>query len=150
MPSFGADTSPSAVGRWAFGTATVICALIGLFVNARWFAAAGAFGTIWYLWDLAWENVLGPLAGFLTGVVSGTTGIDEPPELTMDDNIRLLERHLASDTAPRHVQIQSALRLAEIYRLNRHDDARAAEVIRRAREKWPDAKELEVADTHEG
>jgi hypothetical protein len=150
MPTFGPDISPSAVGRWAFGMATVICALIGLFVDARWFGAAGAFGTIWYLWDLAWENVLGPLAGFLTGAVSGTTGIDEPPELTIDDNIRLLERHLTSDTAPRHVQIQSALRLAEIYRLNRHDDARAAEVIRRAREKWPDAKELEVADTREG
>jgi hypothetical protein len=41
------------------------------------------------------------------------------------------------------VQIQSALRLAEIYRLTRQDPERARDVIARVRARWPDAPELQ-------
>ena len=116
----------------------------GLFGDPRLFAASGVFGTIWWLWDLAWDNVIGPFAGFLTGTLTGSISVETPPDLTVDDTIRLLEHHLTSDGVPRHVQIQSALRLAEMYRHNRHDPARAEAVIRQVKEKWPDAKELAV------
>jgi hypothetical protein len=130
------------VGRWAFGAATLLTALLGILGDARWFAASGAFGTAWWAWDFLWDNVLGPAGGWFVGMLTGAATADQPPQLTLEDTIRLLENHLGADGVPRHVQIQSALRLAEIYRLNRKDPARADEVIRRVRARWPDAAEL--------
>ncbi len=144
MPQPGSFESPSAVGRAMFGVATVVTVILGLAGDARWFAASGAFGTAWWAWDFLWDNVVGPLGGWLVGALTGSATVEEPPELTLDDTIRLLEAHLEADGVPRHVQVQSALRLAEIYRLSRNDPARAKEVIRRVREKWPDAPELKA------
>jgi hypothetical protein len=129
MPGFGPYTSPSSVGRSAFGAATVLMAIFGLSGDARWFAASGAFGIVWWAWDFVWDNVLGPLGGWLTAMLAGTAGVETPPDLTLDDTIRLLESHLTADGVTRHVQIQSALRLAEIYRLNKQDPARARDVL---------------------
>lgn len=145
MPVFGPINSAGAVGRLAFGAATVAAALLGaMLADARLLAAAGAFGTIWWAWDLLAANVLAPMGRLLTGAVTGTSGVEEPPDLTVDDTIRLLESHLAGDAAPRHVQIQSALRLAEMYRWNRKDEAKAEEVLAKVRAKWPDAPEFKV------
>jgi hypothetical protein len=144
MPMFGPATSPSVVGRTMFGAATILTALLGLSGDARWFAASGAFGTAWWAWDALWGNVFGPLGDWLSGMLLGSASVEEPPDLTLDDTVRLLESHLSAEGVTQHVQIQSALRLAEIYRLNRHDPARAEEVIRRVRERWPDAPELKV------
>ena len=141
MPSAGSAISPGAVGRVAFGVATVVTALVGLVADARWFAASAAFGGVWWAWDTLCDSVFAPLGRLLTGAFDGTSGVDEPPDLTVDDTIRLLERHLAEDAVPRHVQIQAALRLAEMYRLNKHDPAKADEVIRRVKARWPDAPE---------
>ena len=134
--------SPSAVGRTFFGGATIVTALMGVAGDKRWLAASGAFGIAWWGWDFVWENVLGPLGGLVTGILGGSVAVEEPPDLTLDDTVRLLESHLASDGVPRHVQIQSALRLAEIYRLGRNDPAKADAVLQRVRERWPDAPEL--------
>jgi len=142
MPASGPFESPSAVGRTMFGAATILTALLGLAGDARWFAASGAFGTAWWAWDAVWDNVLGPLGSWLSGMLTGTADVDQPPDLTLEDTIRLLESHLAADGVTRHVQIQSALRLAEIYRLNQKDPAKADEVIARVKAKWPDAPEL--------
>ena len=136
--------SPGAFGRALFGVATVVTALLGLLGDARWFAASGAFGIAWWAWDFLWDSVVGPMGGWFTGMLTGTSTVEEPPDLTLDDTVRLLESHLAADGTTRHVQIQSALRLAEIYRLNQKDEAKAQAVIQRVRERWPDAKELEV------
>lgn len=144
MPATGPFESPSAVGRTMFGVATVLTALLGLAGDGRWFVASGAFGTAWWAWDFVWDSVVSPLGGWFVGALTGSATVEEPPELTLEDTIRLLESHLEGDGVPRHVQVQSALRLAEIYRLNRKDDARARDVIRRVKDKWPDAKELEV------
>lgn len=144
MPANQPFQSPSAVGRTMFGAATVLTALLGLAGDARWFAASGAFGTAWWAWDAVWDSVLGPLGGWFSGMLTGTADVDEPPDLTLDDTVRLLESHLTADGVTRHVQIQSALRLAEIYRLNRKDPAKADEVLARVRAKWPDAPELKV------
>lgn len=136
--------SPSAVGRAFFGGATIVTALMGVAGDKRWLAASGAFGVAWWGWDFVWENVLGPLGGLVTGILGGSVEVEDPPDLTLDDTVRLLESHLASDGVPRHVQIQSALRLAEIYRLGRHDPAKADAVLQRVRERWPDAPELKA------
>ena len=142
--------SPGAVGRFMFGVATVLTALLGLTGDARWFAASGAFGTVWWAWDFLADSVVGPLGGWFLGLLTGSATVEEPPELTLDDTVRLLESHLSADGVTRHVQIQSALRLAEIYRLNRKDPVRAEEVIRLVRERWPDAPELRVFEKAEG
>ncbi|HVO36088.1 MAG TPA: hypothetical protein VMT21_11010 [Gemmatimonadales bacterium] len=143
MAAFGPPTSPYVVGRRFFATATVAAALFGLIGDARWFAASGAFGIAWWGWDAIWENVLGPLGAWFAGMLTGTWGVASPPDLTVDDTIRLLEDHLTADAVPRHVQIQSALRLAEIYRTNKLDPQRAQDVIARMRARWPDAPELQ-------
>ncbi len=145
MARFGPPTSPSVVGRRFLATATVVATVLGLLGDPRWFAASGAFGIAWWGWDAIWGNVFGPLGGWLMGMLSGTSGVAAPPDLTLDDTIRLLENHLQTDAVPRHVQIQSALRLAEIYRLNKQDPQRAQEVLARVRARWPDAPELQRA-----
>ncbi len=135
--------SPAGVGRWFLGVATVACALVGLLGDARWFAASGALGIVWWGWDLVWVNVFAPLGAMLAGGSAGAPeAAEEPPALSTDDTIRLLEHHLVSADAPRHVQIQAALRLAELYRFSREDAAKADEVMRRIRDKYPDAEEL--------
>jgi len=144
MPVFGSSTSPSAAGRMLLGTATIVTALLGLAGDARWFAMSGALGVAWWAWDWLFENVVGPLGSLFTGALTGTADVEEPPDLSLDDTVRLLEDNLAADGVTRHVQIQSALRLAEIYRLNKKDPAKADQVIRQVKAKWPDAKELEA------
>jgi hypothetical protein len=146
MPRYGPVSSPSVVGRLFLGIATAVSALLGFLGDRRWFAASAAFGTAWWGWDFVWGNVFGPLGGWFTGMLAGTSTVEAPPDLSVDDTIRLLEDHLSADGVPRHVQIQSALRLAEIYRLNRQDPQRARDVIAKVRARWPDAPELQPLD----
>jgi len=149
MPTFGPATSPSTVGRLMLGMATVFTAVLGLAGDARWFAASGALGTAWWAWDWLFANLFGPAGTWFFGMLTGETGVEEPPDLSLDDTIRLLESHLATDGVTRHVQIQSALRLAEIYRLNRHDEAKAQAVIQKVRERFPDAPELAMFEKNQ-
>jgi len=142
MPTLGSPQSPGTAGRFLFGIGTVFFAMLGLAGDARWFAASGALGTVWWMWDWAFANVFGPLGSWFIGMLTGTASVEEEPDLTLDDTVRLLENNLSADGVTRHVQIQSALRLSEIYRLNQHDEAKAQAVIRRVQEKWPDAPEL--------
>ena len=150
MPAFGPAPSPGVVGRRFFATATVVALVLGLLGDPHWFAASGAFGVAWWAWDAIWENVLAPIGGWFTGMLAGTSGVEVPPDLTVDDTIRLLEGHLSAEAVPRHVQIQSALRLAEIYRLSKQDPERARDVIARVRSRWPDAPELQRIDPRQG
>jgi hypothetical protein len=142
MTSHGPPTSPGAAGRRILATATVVAALLGVLGDARWLAASGAFGIAWWAWDAIWDNVFGPIGGWFAAMLTGTSDVETPPDLSLDDTIRLLENHIAADAVPRHVQVQSALRLAEIYRLNKHDPQRAEEIIAKVRAKWPDSPEL--------
>jgi hypothetical protein len=144
MGPFRSVTSPSAVGRRFLGAATIVSVVFGLAGDARWFAASAALGTAWWGWDLIWDNVIAPLGNWFTGMLTGTVTVEQPPDLSLDDTIRLLESHLAATASPQHVQIQSALRLAEIYQIARKDPARAREVIERVRARWPDAPQLKA------
>lgn len=140
---------PSVVIRASFGTATVACLLVAVFARGdpRWFVAAGACGTIWWVWDILWEHVLVPSGDWLLRLLTGQEPIGEKDQLrpTLDDTIRLLENHL-QQRASRQVCINAAVRLEEIYRMVKKDPARASRVIEQARELYPDAVELERYD----
>ena len=139
--------NPGSVVRGVFAAATVLCLVLGLGLqSAKLLAAGGAFGLIWTLWDVLWSRVLGPGGGWVARVL--TEGVGETPAATrptLDDTIRLLENHLAHG-ADRHVEIQAAIRLEEIYRTIRKDPARAREILEMVRRKYPDAEELKRHD----
>ena len=71
MAFLGYDTSPSKVGRFAFAAATLLSVALGLLGDDRWFAASASFGALWWLWDFVWDSVLGPLGGWLSGLLTG-------------------------------------------------------------------------------
>lgn len=131
--------------RVIFGTATFLFLGAALVVRSdpRLYAASAVFGTVWWLWDLLVEYVVEPLGQWvvreLLGGGIGATPSGLRPDL--DDTIRFLEAHLARG-AGRHVDINAAIRLEEIYRLAKKDTAQARRVIEVVRERYPDAPEL--------
>lgn len=143
MSAFERYTNPGIVVRAVFAAATVVFLLLGLGLRSpRLLAAAAAFGLVWTLWDLLWDRVLGPGGAWAARVL--TEGVGEAPAATrptLDDTIRLLESHLAHG-ADRHVEIQAAIRLAEIYRTIRKEPERAREILEAVRRKYPDAAEI--------
>jgi hypothetical protein len=139
--------SPGVVVRAVFAGATVIFLVLGLTLrSARLLGAAAVFGLVWTLWDVLWNRVLGPGGAWAARAL--TEGVGETPAATrpsLDDTVRLLENHLAHG-ADRHVEIQAAIRLEEIYRTIRMDPERAREVLERVRRKYPDSEELKRHD----
>jgi hypothetical protein len=137
------ELTPSRIVRWAMGAATIVSAVVGYAVHdARFYVASGAFGTIWTAWDLFMDFVVGPateLLGELLGQGGGGGASDMRP--TLDDTIRLLEHHLERGASP-SVEIEAAIRLAEIYRTVKHDPERARDVIARVRARHPSAQAL--------
>jgi hypothetical protein len=136
---------PGAVVRSLLGGATVVSLVFGWWLggDARILALSSALGTVWLAWDLLTDYVIGPVAGFLGQVLSGQVGV-QPSDATrpsLEDTIRLLENHI-DHHASRHVQVNAALRLAEIYRTVKHDPERAHQVVERVRARFPDATEL--------
>ena len=141
------EISAAQIVRRIFAAATLGFLAIGLLHRAdpRWLIASGVFGTIWLAWDLLVEHLLAPLTDWLSGMLSDGIGVPNDSTVanlrpTLDDTIRLLEGHLERG-ASRHVDINAALRLAEIYRL-KHDEENARRVIDVARVRYPDAEEL--------
>jgi hypothetical protein len=134
---------PETVVRAVFATATIVFGVLGLLLReGRLLVAAGVFGTIWTAWDVIWDRVIGPFGSWtFQTLTEGTGGPPVNDRPTLDDTIRLLESHLEHG-ATRHVQVQAALRLEEIYRTIRKDPARARGVLERIRERYPDAPEL--------
>jgi hypothetical protein len=151
MSPFERYTNPGVVVRAVLATATVIFLLLGLSLRSgRLLAAAAVFGVVWTLWDLLWNRVLGPGGSWAARVL--TEGVGETPAATrptLDDTVRLLENHLAHG-ADRHVEIQAAIRLEEIYRTIRKDPERARQILEGARCKYPDAEELKRHDRSGG
>jgi len=134
---------PEAIVRGLFAAATIVFGGLGLVIReTRLLVAAGAFGILWTVWDVLWDRVIGPGTEWVFRTLTEGAG-GAPPNIrpTLDDTIRLLERHLAGD-ASRSVHIQAALRLEEIYRTIRKDPARARAVLEAARARYPDAPEL--------
>ena len=136
---------PSAIGifRATVGGGTWAAIVLGLVTHdKRWFAASALLGAMWFAADSLVARIFDPLMQFLLGWFQGDE--DLPVELrpTVDDTIRLLEHHIENH-AHRHVQIQAALRLADIYRAVYRDQDKAALVLEKVRMRFPDAAELQ-------
>lgn len=136
------NLSAAAVVRTAFAAVTVFAVTLGVLVDGRWFAVSGLCGAVWILWDVIAEGVVAPLGRWTSGMLAGEGLLDPAPPLTEDDVIRLLESHLEGDTS-REVQIQSAMRLVELYRARGRDPAHARAIVAKVRERFPDANELD-------
>ncbi len=137
------------VVRGVFAAGTVVFFVAGLIVrdDPRWFAAAGALGLVWWLWDILLDHVIVPLGDWFLGLLSGAGAGEELGSLrpTIDDMMRLLESHIEKG-ASEQVCVNAAIRLEEIYRTVKKDPQRARRVIESVREKYPDAPEWEGYD----
>jgi hypothetical protein len=131
--------------RRIFGTATIVFAGVGFAVgdDPRWFVASGMCGVLWWSWDLLLEYVVTPVGDWISGqlIGGGLMGSSAGMRPNLEEMIGLLEGHLRRGTS-RKVDINAAVRLEEIYRTVKKDPGRAREVIRIARERYPDAAEL--------
>lgn len=135
----------SRVVRSVLGVATFLMLGVAVLVgDARVYAAAAVFGTVWWLWDLLVDYVFEPLGEWATQHVlgGGLGGADSDLRPDLDELIRLLETHLRHG-ASRQVDLNAAIRLEEIYRLVKKDPERARRVIELVRSRYPDAPELE-------
>jgi hypothetical protein len=137
--------SPWPVVRTTLAIFTAAFVVLGVASgDLRWWAASAATGTAWWVWDLFVAHVLEPLEDWVVHVVSGgflEGGRDTAGRPTLDETVAYLERHLANPTS-RQVDLNAAIRLAEIYRTVKQDSARAEAVLRTVRERYPDAPEL--------
>lgn len=137
--------STGAIVRHTVGGATIVFGIVGFLHGAdpRWLGASALLGAVWTLWDLLVDQLIRPLGDwFMDFAADGGAEGDDGLRPTPEDTIRLLEHHVAHG-ASRHVEIQSALRLAELYETVRHDSASAKRVIATVRARYPDAPELE-------
>jgi hypothetical protein len=90
------------------------------------------------------DGLLAPVGRFLGGALGGGLP-SEPDPTTIEDETAALERLLARDDLAQHRELLAGIRLAEIYRLQQHDPAKADALIERLRAKYPDAHELTYA-----
>ncbi|MFQ5702878.1 MAG: hypothetical protein ACE5HT_02530 [Gemmatimonadales bacterium] len=134
----------SRVVRFTFGGASLATLVVALIVtdDPRWYGLSGACGIVWWAWDLLVEQVFDPagdwLARALTGQLDSSAAGTRP---TLEDTIRLLEHHLEHGASPK-VEINCAIRLAEIYTTAKHNPERARQVMEMVRQRYPDAEEL--------
>ena len=143
--------SPRAVVRGILGVAMVGAALavvVSFFATGAvaWKAVAllaalwGAWGFLGGLFDL----IVAPLGRFLGNALGG--GEPPPPSDTgLAQETAMLEHLLAGGSLARHREILVGVRLAEIYRLQQRDAAKAEALIARLESKYPDAPELKYA-----
>jgi len=140
------ELTVSRVVRMVFGTATVSLLVVAFAVDRepRLFAAAAAFGAIWWSWDLLLEHVFEPLGDWIVRTVAGGgVGMSDPTARpSLDELVRLLESHLARGSS-RQVDLNAAIRLEEIYRMVKRDPEGAQRVIALVLERYPDAPELQ-------
>ncbi len=136
--------SPLAVARRILGPAlgaAGVVVVVRFFLTGRVDSALLAFFAIlWAAFGAVtgfFHVVLEPLSGLWGRMMGGSA-------ITLADEIATLE-HLLTQALPPEREIQSALRLAEIYRKYRRDNGRADALLARLRAKYPEARELAAA-----
>lgn len=103
-------------------------------------------GVLWAVWGFLggiFDYLLEPAGRFFMNQLTGNVALPDTTE-TLDELTARLERLIAQPLEPHH-EILVGIRLAEIYRLNQHDPARAEALLARLRAKYPDAPELALA-----
>ncbi len=143
------EVSASKVVRGVFAAGTVVFFGVGLAIrdDPRWFAAAGALGIIWWIWDILVDHLFCATGEWFFGMLTGHSAVEPLGELrpTIDDTIRFLESHIEHG-ASEQVCVNAAIRLEEIYRTVKKDPERASEVVRSVKAQFPDAPEWERFD----
>jgi len=143
--------NPRTVVRGVF-LAVVVLATIG-FVLA-WVAEghiddkmAALLGVLWMYWIIAGDLrrvVIDPVTRYVRGQVVGGVA-DGVPMITLDEEIAYVEKLAADPKAERHRQIVGGIRLAELYRTARHDQAKSDALLAQLAARYPGAPELEIA-----
>ena len=137
--------SPARVVRQGFAAAAIVLGAAGLISGEpRAIAAGGAFGIMWTAWDLLMAYIALPLWDLMGDILQGGGGISRSSinlRPTLDDTIRYLHSHIDRDTS-RAVDVQSALRLEEIYRLVKKDPAKARAVLEKVLARYPGDRAL--------
>jgi hypothetical protein len=146
------DDSPSpraVVGRiLGLATAGAVLLLLILFFSTGqvdWRLVA-FIGVLWAAWGFIgglFGDLFEPAGRFLMDQLTGNVALPGPAE-TLAEQAARFERMLAEGVEPHH-EIIMGIRLAEIYRINQHDPAKAAALVARLRAKYPDAPELKLA-----
>jgi hypothetical protein len=144
--------SPRAVVARILGAATALSALALLVIllstgHIEW-KLVGCIGILWGAWGFfggLLGSVLEPAGRFFLNQLTGNVALPDATE-TLDKQTARLER-LIAQPLDRHREILVGIRLAEIYRINQHDPAKADALLDRLRAKYPDARELDLAGT---
>ncbi len=136
---------PAKFVRYTFAAATIFFGVAG-FVggSGKMLGVSGAFGTMWWLWDLLIDHVVAPFGQWFGGLFTGGSLEYVPPEFTVDQRIGLLEKRLSQEGGNRRRIFQDAVRLIELYELQKKDPDGATRVVERMRERFPDAPELQL------
>ncbi|HEY6784449.1 MAG TPA: hypothetical protein VI159_05825, partial [Gemmatimonadales bacterium] len=85
-----------------------------------------------------------PATRWVRGQIVGGVA-DGVPMITADEEIAYLEKLAADPAADRHRQIIGGIRLAELYRTVRKDQAKSDALLSQLAARYPDAPELEIA-----
>lgn len=142
--------NPRAVVAWILGMAAAVAALALLVVlvstgRIEWRLVA-LIGILWAAWGFLgglFGSVLEPAGRFFMSQISGGPALPDAAE-SLDEHTARLERLITQPLEPHH-EILVGIRLAEIYRLNQRDPAKADALLARLRAKHPDAPELQRA-----
>lgn len=151
VPTVNLDgDDPRSVVRGVF-FAVVAMASIGFVI--AWVAEghidgqmAALLGVLWMFWIIASDLrrvVIDPVTRYVRGQVVGGVA-DGVPMITTDEEIAYLEKLAADPEADRHRQIVGGIRLAELYRTARQDEARSSALLAALAARYPDAPELKV------
>jgi hypothetical protein len=134
---------PAKFVRYSFAALTIFFGVAG-FVggSGKMLAVSGAFGTMWWLWDLLIDHVVAPFAQWFGGLFTGGSLEYTPSEFTVDQRIGLLETRISQDGGDRRRIFQDAVRLIELYELQKKDPDGAKRVVAKMKERFPDAPEL--------
>lgn len=103
-------------------------------------------GILWGAWGFLgglFDSVLERAGRFFLGQLGGGVVLPDATD-TVETQTARLER-LIAQPLERHHEILIGIRLAEIYRINQHDAAKADALLARLRAKYPDAPELALA-----
>ena len=125
------------------GLALVVALFAERRVEGRLVALALTLWAAWSFFDSLFAGVVEPLGRFLGNALTGGAMGSDTATLTIEEETARLEHVLAADPPPpAHRAALAGIRLAEIYRTNQHDAAKADALIGRLVERYPDAPEL--------
>lgn len=143
--------NPRAAVRGVF-LAVVVMASVGFIL--AWMAEghidgqmAAFLGVLWMFWVIAGDVrrvIVEPVARLIRSQAVGGVA-DGVPMITPEEEIAYLERMTADPAAPRHRLIIGGIRLAELYRTCRHDQAKSDATLAALGARFPDSPELKIA-----